>query len=42
MLGGVVTDLKGFEAFYGQRRSRLIDRIVTVLNAPAAAPATAG
>jgi hypothetical protein len=39
MLDGVTTDLKGFEAFYNARRERLLTKIVTVLNAPAAANA---
>jgi hypothetical protein len=34
MLEGVMTDLKGFEAFYESRRKRLIERIVEVLNRP--------
>ena len=32
LLGGVMTDLNGFDAFYKERRKRLFDRIVEVLN----------
>ncbi len=35
MLDGIGNDLKGFEAFYGARRKRLVERILTVLNGPA-------
>ncbi|MCZ7641502.1 MAG: hypothetical protein M5U33_00475 [Pseudorhodoplanes sp.] len=41
MLDGVMTDLKGYEAFHAQRRERLLERIVAVLNPPADAPAIA-
>lgn len=34
VLDGVMTDLKGFEKFYDQRRARLVEKIVAVLNAP--------
>jgi len=34
LLDGVMTDLKGFEAFYEARRKRLLERIVAVLNRP--------
>lgn len=34
MLDGVMTDLKGFEAFYESRRKLLLERIVAVLNRP--------
>jgi len=37
MLDGVMTDLKGFEAFYEARRKRLLERIMSALNRPAAA-----
>lgn len=41
MLDGVMTDLKGYEAFHAQRRERLLERIVAVLNPPADVPAIA-
>ena len=34
LLDGVMTDLKGFEAFYEARRKLLLERIVGVLNRP--------
>jgi hypothetical protein len=40
-LDGVMTDLKGFEAFYAQRRTRLLEKIVAVLNPPVETPAEA-
>jgi hypothetical protein len=38
-LVGVMTDLTGFEAFYEERRRRLVARIVEVLNGETAASA---
>jgi hypothetical protein len=35
-LDGATSDLRGFEAFYSRRRGRLLDKILCVLNAPAA------
>jgi len=37
LLDGVMTDLNGFEAFYKERRKRLFERIVEVLNQTAPA-----
>ncbi len=37
LLDGVMTDTKGFEKFYAQRRKSLLERIVAVLNYPAGA-----